>query len=146
MTYGLLCRQEAGDKPFARCWWLHAPWAHPLWHSYLVSLADLTTPTARPPKLMAPEVTHELLVCALNPSVPKETWPPQLLQPINHGYQFRAEDDRAAEARIVSVMEAISAKRLNPDTDARSSWDTLFEDGHTLHVNTIMATAPKVKH
>lgn len=146
MSYGLLFQQDGGEKPFAKAWWLHAPWAHPLWNSYLVSLVDLTTPTGNPPMLMAPDVTHELLVFALNPEFPKETWPPRRLEPANYGYQFAAADHATAERRIVEILDQISSQQLSPDTDFRSSWDMLFEDGHTLHLNTIMATAPKVKH
>ncbi|EUB97245.1 hypothetical protein PMI07_000821 [Rhizobium sp. CF080] len=118
---------------FNKTWIVEAAWAHPLWDCYVVFLYDLTTdlPGQQAPTLYKEGMTHELLVFALDPAHPVEP-PVHRLEPANHGYQFKAESDEAAESRVVELLEAISAGTLSPDTDFRAMWDSRFVDGVTL--------------
>ena len=116
---------------FNRTWVLKAPWAHPLWHTYVALLYDLTTPTDRPPVLYREGMTHEIMIYALDPEKPA-TWPFSLLSPANHGYQFKAASNEAASVRITSLLSDIVALKLSPDTDFRSTWDAYFLDGVSL--------------
>lgn len=120
---------------FAATWIVEAKWAHPLWHSYVFFLYDIATeiPDQRPAVIYRDGMTHELLVYALDPSHPVESTF-QVLQPANHGYQFKAESDEAAIARVVALLEEIEAKKLSPDTDFRAMWDVRFSDGVSLHM------------
>ncbi|NTD85443.1 hypothetical protein [Agrobacterium tumefaciens] len=120
---------------FGKTWIVNARWAHPIWHSYAVLLYDLTTniPGAPTPAIYKDGVTHELMIYALDPDFPDDP-PTHMLSPANYGYQFYAETDQAAEARIVSILRLIEAMQLSPDTDFRSAWDSLFLDGVTLHM------------
>ena len=115
-------------QQFAVRWDIEAPWAHPFWNSYLVSLCDLTTETGEPPVKYRPDVTHEVIVWALDPETGK------LLQPPNHGYQFVAPSNEAARERITALVAQIEARQLSPDTDFSKAWDVLFADGVTLRV------------
>lgn len=138
MTYGQHPFQDVPGRPFGRVWWCHAPWAHPFWHSYLFSLVDLTTPTARPPRIYLPGATHEVMVVALDPAFPNTAMPPHTLSPPNHGYQFIADSNEAAERRIVELLDMIDDHRLSPDTDHRRVWDSLFADGRSLVVGSLV--------
>lgn len=135
---------RAEGRPFGATWVVTAAWAHPVWHSYIITLYDLTTvlPAPHPPaKLHAEGVTHEVGVWALDPSKPVPTvlnvdgtsdHPVKPLTPANHLYQFTAESDEAAEARIAELVKDIERGRLSPDTDFTSAWDQVFADGVTL--------------
>lgn len=121
----------------AALWIVTAPWAHPLWSQYAFSLVDLTTPVpGQPPVIHLPGATHEFLLFAINPDMPVDKWsdrqPGWLLSPINCGYQFIAESHEAALARIQGYVDLVLAGKLSPDTDFRSMWNSLFEDGHSL--------------
>lgn len=131
-AYGLLKSEDRKKKPWGRTWWVRAPFAHPLWHSYMFSLADLTTPTKQPAIIRMEGATHELVVFALDPAHPETSFPPHLLQPANHGYQFRAESNAAAEQRVLNIIHRIVAQQFSPDTDYRREWDALFHDGKSL--------------
>src|ERR1700674_3928364 len=52
-------------------WIVHAPWAHPLWHSYHLTLSSLApTPGIREAVLYVPGASHELMVWACDPDHP----------------------------------------------------------------------------
>ena len=131
----------ADRTPFGAYWTIHAPWAHPIWSDYLLVLVDLTTPvpTGEPVTFWAEGVTHEVTVHAMDPKAPRPSegrwvngpppFPVKLLTPMNHGYQFAAEGDRAALTRIDKIVGMIRDQRLSPDTDFVRRWDQLFADG-----------------
>jgi hypothetical protein len=128
-------------QPFNRTWIINAPWAHPVWSQYALLLYDLTTPMddLPPPILYREGDTHEFLLYAMDPDVPVKPGkePPkdtemQLLGPANHGYQFKADSDAAAEQRMDEVVEAIEQGVLHPDTDFRKDWDEIFKDAYSL--------------
>ncbi len=129
----------AEGKPYGAIWVLTVPWAHPIWSQYFVTLCDLTTPVGKPPMIARPGMTHEVLVWAVAPDKPVTKWADRpdgcLLQPANHGYQFKSDTDEAARDRIAGYIAEIDAQRLSPDTDYRSVWNELFKDGVSLHYN-----------
>lgn len=132
MSYRLFTPETPATPAFGRTWIVNAPWAHPLWSSYAFFLYDLTTEIkGEEPVIYLPGASHELLVYALDPKFKDDT-PFHRLHPANHGYQFKAESNEAAEARIVAILEEIEAKRLSPDTDFRTMWDVRFADGVSL--------------
>lgn len=133
MSYAPVPHPETDSQVFNRGWVLKAAWAHPLWHSYVAFLYDLTSqaPDGTTPKVYLEGATHELMVFALDPSHPAEM-PFHMLQPANHGYQFKAESNEAAEARVVALLDEIEAHKLSPDTDFRTMWDVRFADGVSL--------------
>lgn len=137
--------ESTGDAAFGAIWSVRAPWAHPLWHSYVALLYDLTTPIAEGPAagrpiLYLPNATHEFLLYALKPDhpVPQFTDDPttwhgfRRIEPANHGYQFVAAHDAAAFERIDRTMVAVDRARISPDTDFTRHWDSLFADGVSL--------------
>lgn len=126
--------ENPATPAFGKTWIVEARWAHPLWHSYAALLYDLTTHIeGTAPTLYFDGATHELMVFALDPSRPVDP-PAYMLVPANHGYQFRAESNEAATARVISILDLIAQAKLSPDTDFRSAWDALFLDGVSLHM------------
>lgn len=132
-------------KAFGAAWLLTAPWAHPFWSQYEIALYDLTTKIEGmgDPILYLEGATHEVAVHALDPNHPVDRLPRKdsegswlgalhRLTPANHAYQFRAESDEAATARIQGVVDAINAGTVSPDTDFIQQWDALFSDGQSL--------------
>lgn len=136
---------RAQGQAFSAAWIVRAPWAHTIWHSYAVHLVDLTTDMGDKPAVKYREdVTHEVSVWALDPDPDNQPvvrpalkdWDVGrcMLQPANYGYQFVAESDEAALARISEVVLMIETAVLSPDTDFRRDWDRLFADAQTLLV------------
>ena len=134
------------ENPVFNCVWvIDAPWAHPLWSQYVVLLYDLTTVQdgAQMPKVVLEGATHEFMVFAVDPShkIEKDadawdlgrTGQLRLLQPANYGYQFIAESNDAATARIQAIVDQIIGESLSPDTDFRSWWDKILPDMKSLH-------------
>jgi hypothetical protein len=103
----------------------------------MFSLVDLTTPTKQPALVMMEGATHEVTVFALDPAHPETSFPPRLLEPANHGYQFKAESHEAAEKRIIGIIERVVAQQFSPDTDFISAWDHLFADGRSLRLSSL---------
>ncbi len=115
-------------------WVIEARWAHPFWHSYVLSAIHLRPVTGLdPPAIYLPGATHELLLHALDPNVPRE---PNvmacklagLLTPANFAAQFIVQDDRTACQRVRGTVEEILAGKLSPDTDHRSAWVERYGD------------------
>lgn len=137
-------------RPFGAIWFLTVEWAHPIWKQYFVSLCDLTTPVAKPAMIARPGMTHEMMVWAVDPKVTLDKWEDRpkggfLLQPANHGYQFMADSDEAATARIALIVRAIEERGLSPDTDWRGVWNEMFQDGASLHWNALERAAATVQ-
>jgi hypothetical protein len=134
----VVVRQGAmdGKNAFGAMWVLTLPWAHPHWSQYVLHLADLTTPLERPPFIARPGMTHEMLLFALDPANLIKKWAPDLsvcmLLPANQGFQFKADSDDAALARVAELVDRMEARTLSPDTDYDSMWRDLFQDGVTL--------------
>lgn len=130
-----------GTGVFAMTWIIQAPWAHPHWHQYLISLYDLTTPYEKggPVKLYLPNATHEFILWALHPKNPfsvgsklTDNTPFVTMEPPNYGYQFQASSNEAAVARVQEIVDGIVDQKLSPDTDFRSLWNKLLPDAYPL--------------
>lgn len=137
--WGEYAAPKRPDEIYTKAWWVDAPWAHPVWQSYCIFLADLYRPSAIGPKeatKYAEGVTHEVIVYALDPDDTNyRVWPegegkmPRVLTPTNYIYQFYAVSDEAAKVRIETLVQNIANGQVNPDTDARPQWEQLFADG-----------------
>lgn len=140
--------EEQRSKVFTRTWFVCAPWAHPFWSYYVISLADLTTPIDNfEPEKVSPDMTHEILVYALLPEYDHrytvgmvkddydfsqfEQHP--FLAPANHAVQFAARDDEHAQRVGQFLYKKIRSRVLNPDSDAVAMWQTLTVLGCKLH-------------
>lgn len=116
------------------CGWLfEASWAHPVWHSYVLSLIHLRdTPGLSAAHISLPGATHEFFLYALNPAFSREetirTGPVHNLTPANFGAQFIAADDAAAVQRMEDTVRDVISGQLNPDTDAIRQWVARFGD------------------
>jgi len=131
-------------KAYSAHWVAHAPWAHPLWSSYVLALVDLTTVLEKPAVKFATGMTHEFSLWALNPELDHQyphgklsttlpeaeiTLQQGMLSPPNYVYQFVAKNDEYAEKRISGYYSRILNRTISPDTDFRKMWDQLFQDG-----------------
>ena len=123
-------RHPRPDDASVATWVVHAPWAHPLWHSYAIMLIHLRPiPATPPPVINLAGATHELFVFALDPDYrpsPDEHF--KLLTPGNFAAQFVAGSDEGATTRVRADIEAITRGELNPDTDALSQWVARYGD------------------
>jgi hypothetical protein len=114
-------------------WLVEAPWAHPVWHSYIFVLLHLRPmPDRRETIIYLNGATHELWVYALDPGQARA---PALasgqfhyLTPMNFGAQFIEITDELARDRVKGSVKAILAGRLSPDTDYRRAWIALYND------------------
>ena len=117
-------------------WLVEAPWAHPVWHSYLVMLIHLRPiPGFEPPIIYNPHATHEVLVFALDPEGDRDRllaesigYHCRTLEPPNYTGQIVEITDDLARARVRKAVEMICAGDLSPDTDYRAQWIALFGD------------------
>ena len=117
-------------------WLVEAPWAHPLWHSYLILLIHLRPITGfEPPILYHPHATHEIHVHALDPEGDRDRllvesmgWHCRTLEPPNYTGQIVEVTDDLARDRIRKAVERICRGDLSPDTDYRAQWIALFGD------------------
>lgn len=104
---------------------LHRPDAHPLWHSYQVSVVHLRPMVGvRDAAYTGPGATHEIQIIALDPeSTPDPSDPSTLkrLSPPNLVYQLRARSDGGARDVFRAFVAELSSGALSPDTDRRSA-------------------------
>jgi hypothetical protein len=129
---------KADDNAGLVQWIAEAPWAHPIWHSYMLTLMHLRPmPDNRPTQFYLEGATHEMWLYALDPEGKREpvilgaplgrdTCQP--LTPMNFAAQFIAEDDEAAAIRIHDAVRRICEGKLSPDTDFIRHWMHLFGD------------------
>lgn len=103
---------------------LYQPQAHPVWHSYQVSLVHLRyIDGMQDPVLIHPDATHEVHIFALDPaSSPDPTDPETLhkLMPPNLAHQLRGRTDAGARDLFQAFVTALGAGTLSPDSDFRS--------------------------
>jgi hypothetical protein len=113
-------------------WIVHAPWAHPFWHSYSIFAVHLRPiPGVKPATIHLEGATHEVLLHALDPEWkkdPKEV--PRHLQPANFCGQWIAPTDEAATAKVRECVVDIVHGRLSPDTDYIRFWMARFSDSN----------------
>jgi hypothetical protein len=127
-------RRDGRDHAGVAVWLIEAPWAHPFWHSYRLSLIHLRPVDGLTQPIICLEgATHEIVLYALNPDMRREdalllTSDGALMEPPNFVAQMIMGSDDAAAGKIGEVVEMICQGRLSPDTDFRSQWITLFGD------------------
>ena len=122
-------------------WWvIEAPWAHPIWHSYsmtLVHLRPMPTNFGDDLAIHVPGATHEMLLYALDPKgdrakmlelgYSKESCLPLL--PGNFAAQLVEASDYEAAQRIEDTVKDVCDGLLSPDTDHLRDWIKRFGDG-----------------
>jgi len=116
-------------------WCIEAPWAHPFWHSYTVTLAHLRKVEGMPPaEIVLERATHQFWLHAMNPDRPRGPFIdgktlPAWLEPVNFAAQFIAADDADAIATLErGAVAPILDGSLSPDTDYRRAWIARFGD------------------
>lgn len=122
------------DDACLRMWIVEAPWAHPVWHSYLIYLVHLRDmPDQRPTIFHVPDATHEFVLYAMDPDADREAvitgrvMPFKMcLQPVNFAAQLVEIRDDLAIERIEAAIRDICDGKLSPDTDAQSQWIERF--------------------
>jgi hypothetical protein len=152
-----LSRWDPGSKVAAVAVWLiEAPWAHPIWHSYRLTLVHLRSEPGFPePLIHVPGATHEMVLAALSPDSPREPVVngvrgathemvlatmggiaahhllnlPVILTPVNFAAQMVCPGDAEAAGLVAKAVAMICERRLNPDTDFIAQWVALFGDG-----------------
>lgn len=116
-------------------WLIEAPWAHPIWHSFVLYMVHLRPmPDARKTTLYLEDATHEFWVYALDPDKSRHLFlqtatDPAVLHPVNFAAQFHELSDDLAMERIKGTVQMICDGKLSPDTDhtgARGLWAKLF--------------------
>lgn len=114
------------------CFCAEAPYAHPIWHSYMIGIYHLRPLEGIPAaKINLPGATHELIVVALNPELPRTPFVageefPKFLTPINFCAQIICPDDAAAHALLKGAVQDVIDGKLNPDTDYIRHWMQRF--------------------
>lgn len=122
-----------GEHGTISLWLVKAAWAHPWWHSYIISTIHLR-PIAElpPPRMYLPDATHEILVEALTPDWKYEDLLElphrHALQPANFAAQWKATGDEGAKMYVRETVELICKGELSPDTDFISLWVERFND------------------
>jgi len=126
------------EKPEAVNWQImyliDAPWAHPIWSQYILLAYDLTTPIEGQPNptLYRPDVTHEVMLFALDPDNPKiqprsfQDQKIEFLSPANFGYQLTSTN-KDLEEILDHLAERFERRLMSPDTDYRGSHDAFFK-------------------
>lgn len=108
-------------------WLVYAPWAHPFWHTWAMSVVHLRDiPGVPPAHKKYPEAEYELLIAALDPNKGPDPDHPEngfaFLHPIDVVEQFHGISDRDATRLLESAVRAIVAGTISPDSDYRSVW------------------------
>lgn len=128
MDLDRICATPAHRSAVICQWLIFAPYAHPAWHSYVLSCITLRDIDGMPPaKVNLPGGTHEAMLYALDPAraYALDAHLP-LLHPANFCGQFIEPDDAAAAMRIEAVVRDVVDGRLNPDTDYMQWWIRRF--------------------
>lgn len=128
-------KKPPGTDPTVSAWVVEAPWAHPVWHSYLIFAVHLRVIEGLPiPTILRPGSTHQFWVYAADPGAPREPairgiTAPKRLEPPNFCAQFGPLDDTGARLFVrQQIVSPIIMGNLNPDTDAVSQWIEAFGD------------------
>jgi hypothetical protein len=130
-------RRQVRSDAVVGLWLIEAHWAHPVWHSYVLSVVHLRAQGANravlpPPELYLEGATHELVLGALDPAAPRETMLETgvmtPLSPINFAAQLVEPHDAAAFQRAEAAVTDVCSGFLSPDTDFRTAWASRFGD------------------
>ena len=106
-------------------WYVHAPWMHLAWHSYICSLIYLRdVEGASPATLNFPEATHEFIVCALDSKYKfREGEPAHYLTPPNIVKHFKRDSDALALESVDKQMTLVGEGSLSLDSDFSEYWE-----------------------
>jgi len=114
-------------------WIIEARWAHPFWHSYVLTLVHLRPIEGFEPAIIhVPNAQYEFTLFALQPDQDRAAMVREAnairfrLEPCNFMAQFWEVNDEAAIQRIAETIDLVLAAKLNPDTDGRQCWIKLF--------------------
>jgi hypothetical protein len=121
-------------------WLIEAPYAHPVWHSYIISLAHLRQRGMPGPIKYRDGASHEMILMALAPegdranlikvgSFQSDTCTP--LMPLNFACQFANVSDDEARQTVEDVVHDVCDAKISPDTDFLRMWVKRF-GGHML--------------
>ena len=128
------------EAPAAVCGWLlHCPPAHPFWDWYTVFCVHLRdVPGADPAKKRSENMSHEILIYALDPSfVPAVDTPIEWIQHRLEGpnllHQLELPTDADASRLVALLIQAFCDGTASPDSDWRRHNKGLL-DGTAEHV------------
>jgi len=114
-------------------WVIEAPWAHPIWHSYALTLVHLRPMgDGRKTLFYIDGATHEVWLYALTPEEKREPVlrngkvPSLWMTPSNFAAQFIEITDQLAFDRAKNAVQMVCDGKLNPDSDFRKQWEALF--------------------
>lgn len=122
------------QKGVVAAYLVEAAWAHPAWHSYLISVSHLRQIDGAPAPEVSGNATHQVWVFALEPSKTREPLlagdelelSSRLLWPMNFSGQFIARDDTHAANIVRMAIRDICDGYLSPDTDFERVWAIRF--------------------
>lgn len=128
---GLHGRAWLLDKQAVSFWLVEAPWAHPFWHSYVISLIHLRKEEGLDdPIIHFPDASHEMCLWAMDPAHGRERLilhnELRVLQPMNFAAQWVAKNDADAAEKIMGHVQEILRGDLSPDTDFKGDWIRRF--------------------
>ena len=125
-------RRDQNDELFAEpiaLYLVEAPWAHPVIHSYTVSVIHLREASAKKPiTVYLDGATHELAIASLRPKcnrnllVDGDFSEKPVVFPLNFSAQFIADSDEIAAARVWESVLAITRQDISPDRDFMEDW------------------------
>ncbi|KKK65663.1 hypothetical protein LCGC14_2971880 [marine sediment metagenome] len=111
-------------------WLVFAPWAHLAWQYHAISLTHLRgLANGKPPNIVLPGATHELLIFALDPKHDIDPYNLRTLEPISIAQQFISENDAKALSILEKCIQRIADGELSPDSDFRKVWHHILVDG-----------------
>lgn len=118
-----------------RSWFFLCPGQSPAWENYVLHLIHLRDiPGVPPANKVSPEMTHEILFAALDPSKdPKpenmKSW--SFLSPFNACEQFEVESDEKAIEMVEMVAQAVVDGLLPAEpmlSGAKEPWHTTIKN------------------
>lgn len=118
------CVLTPSDSAAIALWLLDCPFAHPVWHQWLLSLVHLREVEGLPPPVGR---GHELVIFAVDPQIGLEpdvqlNTRALMMPPIVLRFASYDGDDIGAEAHVESLVEATMRRELSPDDDCRRLW------------------------
>jgi hypothetical protein len=118
-------------------WLMHRPGSHPFWSWYVVTGCSLRDVTGLPPaKKRSPDMTHEIMVLALDPAyTPDDSWctdtegrwAKYFLTPPDLSEQLGGFTDEKLNELVFSFVRAFCTGYACPDQDYRSYNRRLLE-------------------
>lgn len=121
-------------------WTLFAPSYHLMWYWYMIGLVALRdVPGVDKAKKVSENMTHELMIFALDPMVDRRVQVNKRqdfyrLEPVNVVAQFEAKSDAEAREKVETLLKMIGRGHFSPDSDFRSHWRLALSK--PLNINT----------